>query len=92
MAIEVSGEKYSPAWQGVIYDAIFFERRYPCLVAIHHLKMKVGKEAVGEFRARIAEVEHATEAKLLGIEPQIERGRRKLGERIIVPLDASQGW
>ena len=64
MAIEVTQEDYSVPWQGVTYEAVFFGYRYPCVVAIHHLKMKIGKEAPAEFRTRHAEAERATEGIL----------------------------
>ena len=89
--VEIAQEEYSVSWQGVTYEANFSGHRYPCLVASHHLKMKIGKEAVAEFRARLAEVEGATEAMLLGVETQTESDRRKPGERMIVPLAAVYG-
>ena len=81
--VEIAQEEYSVSWQGVTYEANFSGHRYPCLVASHHLKMKIGKEAVAEFRARLAEVEGATEVMLLGVETQTESDRRKPGERVI---------
>lgn len=89
--VEIAQEEYSVPWQGVTYEANFSGHRYPCLVASHHLKMKIGKEAVAEFRARLAEVEGATEAMLLGVEAQTESDRPKPGERMIVPLAAGYG-
>ena len=91
MAVEITKEEYSVPWQGVTYDANFYGYRYPCLIASHHLKMKKGKEAVAEFRARLAEVERATEAILILTEIAIARGQLKPGERVIVPLEAGQG-
>lgn len=70
--VEIAQEEYSVPWQGVIYEANFSGHRYPCLVASHHLKMKIGKEAVAEFRARLAEVEGATEVMLLGVGAQTD--------------------
>ena len=87
MAVEITKEEYSVPWQGVTYEANFYGHRYPCLVAIHHLKMKIGKEAVAEFRTRLAEVERATEGILRQAEVEIVAGRRKSGERVIVPLE-----
>ena len=87
MAVEITKEEYSVPWQGVIYEANFYGHRYPCLVAIHHLKMKIGKEALAEFRTRLAEVERATEGILRQAEVEIVTGRRKSGERVIVPLE-----
>ena len=45
MAVQITQEEYSVPWQGVTYEAVFYGYRYPCLVASHHLQMKVGKEA-----------------------------------------------
>ena len=89
--VEITQEDYSVPWQGVTYEAVFYGHRYPCLVAIHHLKMKIGKEALAEFRNRLAEVERATEAMLRQAEVEIVTGRRKSGDRVIVPLEADQG-
>jgi hypothetical protein len=91
LVVEIAQEEYSVPWQGVIYEANFSGHRYPCLVASHHLKMKIGNEAIAEFRARLAEVEGATEALLLDVDTQTESGRHKPGERVIVPLAAGYG-
>ena len=77
-------------WQGVTYEAVFYGYRYPCLVAIHHLNMKIGKEALAEFRTRLAEVERATEGILCQAEVEIVTGRRKPGERVIIPLEVNR--
>jgi hypothetical protein len=89
--VDIAQEEYSIPWQGVSYEANFYGHRYPCVVAIHHLKLKIGKEAVAEFRARLAEVERATEAMLILTEIAIARGQRKPNERVIVALEADQG-
>ena len=88
MAIEIEREEYSVPWQGVRYEATYSGRRYPCLVAIHHLKMKVGKDALTEFRARLPEVERATEVTLRLVQAAVEEGSRKPTERVIVPLSS----
>jgi hypothetical protein len=75
----------------VTYEAVFYGYRYHCVVAIHNLKMKIGEEALAEFRTRLAEVERATEEVLRRAEVDIVTGRRKPGERVIVPLKADQG-
>ena len=86
MAIEIEREEYSVPWQGVRYEATYSGHRYPCLVAIHHLKMKVGKDALTEFRARLPEVERATEVTLRLAQAETDEGRRKPTDRVIVPL------
>jgi hypothetical protein len=91
LPVEITNEEYSVPWQGVTYEANFYGHRYPCLVAIHHLKMKISKEALAEFRTRLAEVERATEAILRQAEVEIVTGRRKSGERVIVPLETGYG-
>ena len=91
MAVEITKEDYSVPWQGVTYEAVYYAYRYPCLVAIHHLKMKIGKEALAEFRTRLSEVERATEEMLRQAEVEIVTGRRKRDERVIVPLDTGYG-
>ena len=91
LAVEITQEGYSVPWQGVTYEADFYGHRYPCLVAIHHLNMKIGKEALAEFRTRLADVERATEAILRAAEVEIVTGRRKPGDRVIVPLEGGQG-
>jgi len=87
LAIEIDREDYSPAWQGVIYEATYSGRRYLCVVAIHHLKMKVGNDALAEFRVQLAAVERATEVALRAVQVQTDEGSRKPTERVIVPLD-----
>jgi hypothetical protein len=86
VAIEIEREEYSVPWQGVRYEATYSGRRYPCLVAIHHLKMKVGKDALAEFRARLPEVERATEVTLRAAQAETDEGRRNPTDRVIVPL------
>ena len=86
--IEIDQEDYSPAWEGVTYEATYSGRRYFCVVAIHHLKMKTGKDALVEFRARLPDVERATEVALRAVQVQTDEGRRKPDERVIVPLDS----
>jgi len=86
LAVEIEREEYSVPWQGVRYEATYSGRRYPCVVAIHHLKMKVGKEALAEFRARLPDVERATEVTLRTVQDEADEGRRKGTERVIVPL------
>jgi hypothetical protein len=71
----------------VTYEAVSYGDRYPCFVAIHHLKMKIGKEALDEFRTRLAEVERTTEGMLRPAEVEIVS--RKPGERVIVPLETA---
>jgi len=88
VAIEIEREEYSVPWQGVRYEATYSGRRYPCLVAIHHLKMKVGKDALAEFRARLPDVERATEVTLRLVQAAVEEGSRKPTERVIVPLSS----
>lgn len=73
-------------WQGVRYEATYSGRRYPCLVAIHHLKMKAGNDALAEFRARQPEVERATEVTWQAVQAETDEGRRKPTDRVIVPL------
>ena len=91
MAIEITQEDYSVPWQGVTYEAVFYGYRYPCVVPIHHLKMKIGKEALAEFRTLLPEVERATEGMLRQAEVEIVAGRRKPGEKVIVPLATGYG-
>jgi hypothetical protein len=86
VAIEIEREEYSVPWQGVRYEATYSGHRYPCLVAIHHLKMKVGKDALAEFRARLPEVERATEVTLRAAQAETDEGRRNPTDRVIVPL------
>jgi hypothetical protein len=86
LAVEIEREEYSVPWQGVTYEANYSGYRYPCIIASHHLKMKVGKDAVTEFRARLSHVEQATEATLRRVQAEIENGRRKQNGRLIVPL------
>jgi hypothetical protein len=86
LPVEIDREDYSPAWEGVTYEAIYSGRRYRCLIAIHHLKMKTGKDALAEFRARRPEVERATEDVLRLVRAEIDEGRRKPTEKVIVPL------
>ena len=88
MAIEIDQEDYSPAWEGVTYEATYSSRRYFCVVAIHHLKMKIGKDALAEFRARLPDVGPATEVALRAVQVQTDEGSRKPTERVIVPLDS----
>ena len=64
LAVEITQADYSVPWHGVTFEAVFYGYRYPCLVAIHFLNMKIGKEALAEFGARLAEVERATEGML----------------------------
>jgi hypothetical protein len=86
LAVEIEREEFSVPWQGVTYDASYSGRRYPCLVAIHHLNMKVGIEAVAEFRARLPAIERATEDTLQLVQTEADEGKRKPTERVIVPL------
>ena len=86
MAVELGREEFSVAWQGVIYEAIYSGRRYQCLIASHHLKLKIGTEALAEFRARLPDVERATEAMLEQAQTEIDQGRRSPSQRLIVPL------
>lgn len=88
MALQIDGEDYSPAWEGITYQATYSGRRYFCVVAIHHLKMKIGKEALAEFRARLPDVERATEVALRAVQAQTDEGTRRPTERVIVPLDS----
>src|SRR3954462_11326648 len=62
---------------------------YACVVAIHHLKMKVGKNAVAEFRTRLSDIEQATEDMLRRVQGGTE-GRRNPNERVIVPLSGAK--
>ena len=64
MTVEIDREEYSIPWQGVIYEATYSGRLYACIVATHHLKMKRGKDVLAEFRARLPDVEQATEQRL----------------------------
>jgi hypothetical protein len=86
LAVEIDQEEYSVPWQGVIYEATYSGRRYACIVATHHLKMKKGSDAVAEFRARLPDVERATEQMLRVANSDIDEGRRRAAARIIVPL------
>jgi hypothetical protein len=86
--MEIDQEDYSPAWQGVTYEATYSGRRYLCIVAIHHLKMKIGKEALAELGARLPDVERGTEVALRALQVQTDDGSRKPAERVVVPLDA----
>jgi hypothetical protein len=86
LAVEIEREEFSVPWQGVTYDATYSGRRYPCLVAIHHLNMKIGMEAVAEFRARLPAIERATEDTLRAVQSETDKGRRKPSERVIVAL------
>jgi hypothetical protein len=88
LALQIDGEDYSPAWEGITYQATYSGRRYFCVVAIHHLKMKIGKEALAEFRARLPDVERATEVALRAVQAQTDEGTRRPTERVIVPLDS----
>ena len=81
MALQIDGEDYSPAWEGITYQATYSGRRYFCVVAIHHLKMKIGKEALAEFRARLPDVERATEVALRAVQVQTDAGTRGPTER-----------
>ena len=73
-------------WQGVIYEATYSGRLYACVVATHHLKMKRGREAVAEFQARLPDVEQATKERLNAANSEMDEGRRRGADRIIVPL------
>jgi len=86
LAVEIECEDYSVPWQGGIYEATYLGHRYPCVVAIHHLKMEVGKNAVAEFRTRLSDVEHATEDMLRRVQAETEKPARKPSDRVIVPL------
>jgi hypothetical protein len=48
--------------------------------------MKVGKDALAEFRARLPEVERATEVTLRAAQAETDEGRRNPTDRVIVPL------
>jgi hypothetical protein len=86
LGLEIEREEYSVPWQGVRYEATYSGRRHLCLVAIHHLKMKTGKDALAEFRARLSDIERATEVTLRLMQAETDEGRRKPTERVIVPL------
>jgi hypothetical protein len=86
LAVEIEREEYSVPWQGVTYEATYSGHRYPCVVAIHHLQMKIGKAALAEFTARLPEVALATENTLLLAQTEAEDGGRKTTDRVIVPL------
>jgi len=86
LSVEIQREEYSVPWQGVTYDATYSGRRYPCVVAIHHLQMKIGKAALAEFSARLPDVARATENILRAVQPEADEETRKSTDRIIVPL------
>lgn len=86
MAVELGREEFSVPWQGVTYEAIYSGRRYQCLIASHHLKLKIGRDAMAEFRARLPDVERATEAMLERVQIEIDQGRRSPSQRVIVSL------
>jgi hypothetical protein len=86
LAVEIEREEFSVPWQGVTYEATYSGRRYPCVVAIDHLQMKIGKAALAEFNARLPEVARATENTLLLIQIEAEDGGRKTTDRVIVSL------
>jgi hypothetical protein len=69
-----------------IYEAIYSGRLYACVVATHHLGMKRGRDAVAEFRARLPDVEQATEQRLRAANIGLDEARQRAPERIIVPL------
>jgi hypothetical protein len=84
--VEIEREEYSVPWQGVTYEATYSGRRYPCVVAIHDLQMKIGNAALAEFSARLADVARATENTLRAMRTENDEGRRKSTDRVIVPL------
>src|SRR4051794_5661144 len=86
LAVDIEREEYSVPWQGVTYEATYSGRRYPCVVAIHHLQMKIGKAALAEFSARLPDVARATENILRAVQPEADEETRKSTDRIIVPL------
>jgi hypothetical protein len=88
LAVEIEREEFSVPWQGVTYEATYSGRRYPCVVAIHHLQMKIGKAALAEFSARLPEVARATENTLLLVQTEAEDGGRKTTATVIVSLES----
>jgi hypothetical protein len=86
LAVEIDREEYSVPWQGVIYEATYSGRLYACVIATHHLRMKRGRDAVAEFRARLSDVEQATEQRLKAANVGLDEARQRAPERIIVPL------
>lgn len=86
LAVEIERERYSVPWQGVTYEATYSGRRYPCVVAGHHLQMKIGKAALAEFSARLPDIARATENTLRSVQTEADEERRKSTDRIIVPL------
>ena len=86
LSVEIQREEYSVPWQGVIYEAIYSGRRYPCVVAIHHLQMQIGKAALAEFSARLPDIARATENILRKVQTEADEQTRKSTDRIIVPL------
>ena len=48
------------------------------------LKMKVGMDALAEFRARLPDVQHATESPCERFRQRPKKGRRKPTEKVIV--------
>lgn len=86
LRVEIQWEEYSVPWQGVTYEATYSGRRYPCVVAIHHLQMKIGKAALAEFSTRLPDVARATENTLRAVQTEADEETRKSTDRIIVPL------
>lgn len=86
MTVEIEREEYSIPWQGIIYEATYAGRRYACVIAAHHLNMKRGRDAVAEFKARLPDVERATERMLKAANADMDEGRRRATDRILVPL------
>src|SRR3954454_25340881 len=80
--VEIEREEYSVPWQGVTYEATYSGRRYPCVVAIHHLQMKIGKAALAEVGARLPDIARATENVIWAVKPQPAEQTRKADSRI----------